>query len=56
MIGDDIDADMNGAKQALGCTTILKTNGSKPKADALQNVDVTFDAFGDLSALLQDNE
>ena len=56
MIGDDINADMNGAKQALGCTTILKTNGTKPKADALHNVDVTFDAFGDLSALLQDNE
>ena len=55
MIGDDIDADMAGAKKALGCTTLLKKNSNMPKPVDLQNVDVTFDAFGDLSAFLQNN-
>lgn len=53
MIGDDIEADMIGAKQALGCTTILKTNGAKITKAELANVDVTFDAFADLSAALE---
>lgn len=55
MIGDDIYADMAGAKKALGCTTLLKTNDIKPKLVDLQNVDATFDSFDDLSSLLRNN-
>ncbi len=52
MIGDDLECDMAGSKQALDCLSFLKTNGSAPTKTRLANVDVTFDDFSKLTETL----
>lgn len=52
MIGDDLNADMQGAKKALNCTTILKTNGNRYPKKSLEAVDAYFDEFSNISNLI----
>ena len=52
MIGDDLECDMAGSKQALKCVSFLKTNGSRPSKASLSKVDVTFDDFAKLTQTL----
>ena len=53
MIGDQIEADMRGAKESLDCRTFLKTNKNRYTKNQLSHVDVTFDSYSELSGLLE---
>lgn len=52
MIGDDLNADMQGAKKVLNCTTILKTNGNRYSRKSLEAVDAYFDEFSNITNLI----
>lgn len=53
MIGDNAEADLRGAKQAVGAVTLQKTHTGVEKASDPSIVDATFESFGELRQLLQ---
>ena len=52
MIGDDLEADICGAKDALGCFTFLKRNNRKFTKQQLDKCDIVFENFSQLNAII----
>lgn len=52
MIGDDLDCDIAGARQALDCVTVAKRNGRSEKQIRASGCDAMFEDYDKLTALL----
>lgn len=52
MIGDDISADINGAKDAIGSVTLLKRNKRKIREIKSSKCDLIFENFSDIRKLI----